>query len=690
MANVIKPKRSSTAAKVPTTSDLVSGEIGVNMADQKVYINNGTSIVQVGAGKLTALGDVAVTSPSTNQTLAWNGTSWVNSSAGTGTVTSVDVSGGTTGLTTSGGPVTTSGTITMAGTLNVANGGTGATTAATALSNLGGIGSITSTDGSVTVTGTGTTRDLSVAVAASTTNVIVQVRNMTGATLTKGTAVYISGATGQIPTVSKALASADSTSAQTLGLINADLSNAANGYVTIIGLITNIDTSAYTDGAQLYLSGTTAGTLTSTKPKAPTHLVYVAVVEYAHVTQGKLFVKVQNGYELDEIHDVQITTPVNGNTLIYDETNSLWKNALLTAGSGVNITNGAGSITISATGSGGTVTSVGQSFTGGLISVSGSPVTTNGTLALTVAGTSGGIPYFSSASTWASSAALAANSLMIGGGAGVAPSTITTGTGVTTALGVNTGTAGAFVVNGGALGTPSSGTVTNLTGTASININGTVGATTPSTGAFTTLSASSTVTFSGTTTNISLGTSQSSGTWTAGGTSQTGIMTLGRSTGNQTTNIQAGATASGNTKTINIGTAGLSGSTTAINIGSAVSGATSTATLNGLLSLTGYYKETVVSTTSSGTYTFDLTTGTIFFITLLANTTFTFPSTTAGISFILFIQSSGYTATWPTAVEWPSGVAPTLTATSGSYDKFVFTSSSAFWFGSTAGFNYIL
>lgn len=61
------------------------------------------------------------------------------------------------------------------------------------------------------------------------------------------------------------------------------------------------------------------------------------------------------------------------------------------------------------------------------------------------------------------------------------------GTGVATALGVSTGTAGAFVVNGGALGTPSSGTVTNLTGTASININGTVGATTPTTGAFTSL-----------------------------------------------------------------------------------------------------------------------------------------------------------------------------------------------------------
>lgn len=115
-------------------------------------------------------------------------------------------------------------------------------------------------------------------------------------------------------------------------------------------------------------------------------------------------------------------------------------------------------------GGSGTVTSVAQSFTGGLISVSGSPITASGTLALTVAGTSGGIPYFSSATTWASSAALVANALMIGGGAGVAPATTTTGTGVVTALGVNTGSAGAFVVNGGALGTPSSGTLTNATG----------------------------------------------------------------------------------------------------------------------------------------------------------------------------------------------------------------------------------
>lgn len=111
----------------------------------------------------------------------------------------------------------------------------------------------------------------------------------------------------------------------------------------------------------------------------------------------------------------------------------------------------------------GSVTSVAQSFTGGLISVGGSPVTTNGTLALTVAGTSGGIPYFSSSSAWASSAALSANALMIGGGAGATPSTITTGIGVLTALGVNVGSVGSFVILNGVLGTPSSGTLTNCT-----------------------------------------------------------------------------------------------------------------------------------------------------------------------------------------------------------------------------------
>jgi hypothetical protein len=126
----------------------------------------------------------------------------------------------------------------------------------------------------------------------------------------------------------------------------------------------------------------------------------------------------------------------------------------------------------------------------------GLPVANGGT-GLT-SGTSGGVLYYSATGTLASSAALAASAIVLGGGAGAAPATTTTGTGVITALGVSVGTAGAFVVNGGALGTPSSGTVTNLTGTASININGTVGATTPAAGTFTSLSDSGNLTFTGT------------------------------------------------------------------------------------------------------------------------------------------------------------------------------------------------
>ena len=113
--------------------------------------------------------------------------------------------------------------------------------------------------------------------------------------------------------------------------------------------------------------------------------------------------------------------------------------------------NSAGTVKLLASNAGalGTVTSVAQSFTGGLISVGGSPVTSSGTLALTVAGTSGGVPYFSSASTWATSAALAASAIVLGGGAGAAPATTTTGTGVVTALGNNANATGGFAtING--------------------------------------------------------------------------------------------------------------------------------------------------------------------------------------------------------------------------------------------------
>ena len=261
--------------------------------------------------------------------------------------------------------------------------------------------SITSADGSIVVTTTGSTVDLAVSQTSPASVLVEQVRNSTGATLTKGTAVYISGATGQIPTVTKAQANNDTNSAQTLGLITADISNNSNGYVTIIGLISNLNTSAYTDGAQLYLSPTTAGTLTATKPYAPNHLVYVAVVAHAHPTQGKLLVKVQNGYEMDELHNVSAQSPSNGQVLIYNASTSLWEKNTLTDGTGITITEGAGSITIANSGVTSAVAGTGISVSSGTgaVTITNTGVTSVGVTS-PVASTGGTTPTISLAASY--------------------------------------------------------------------------------------------------------------------------------------------------------------------------------------------------------------------------------------------------------------------------------------------------
>jgi hypothetical protein len=163
-------------------------------------------------------------------------------------------------------------------------------------------------------------------VAGQSGTLVREVRNTSGATLTKGTVVYINGANGNKPTVAKALATGDSTSAQTFGIIQSDLANNSNGYVVCVGDIVGIDTSGITEGTQLYLSSTTAGAYTTTKQLAPAHLVYIGVVTRSHPTQGQIEVKIQNGYELDEIHDVAISSVANNQVLVYESSTSLWKN----------------------------------------------------------------------------------------------------------------------------------------------------------------------------------------------------------------------------------------------------------------------------------------------------------------------------------------------------------------------------
>lgn len=167
---------------------------------------------------------------------------------------------------------------------------------------------------------------LDIPTAGQASTIVREVKNMTGATLTKGTVVYISGANGNKALVSKALATTDELSSRTFGLLQSNILNNGLGNCVIIGDLTGLDTSSFAEGAQLYLSGTVAGTYTASKILAPTHLVYVGRVTRSHPTLGQIEVGIQNGYELSEIHDVAINTPTNDQVLTYDSATSLWKN----------------------------------------------------------------------------------------------------------------------------------------------------------------------------------------------------------------------------------------------------------------------------------------------------------------------------------------------------------------------------
>jgi len=145
-------------------------------------------------------------------------------------------------------------------------------------------------------------------------------------------AVRVTGAQGQRLKVDLALATTDGLSAETIGLVTETINNNQEGFITTSGLVRGINTTGslqgetWADGDILYLSPTTAGNATKVKPTAPNHLIVLGYVIHAHITQGSIFVKVDNGYELDELHNVKITTPANNNVLAYTSATDLWEN----------------------------------------------------------------------------------------------------------------------------------------------------------------------------------------------------------------------------------------------------------------------------------------------------------------------------------------------------------------------------
>ena len=279
--------RSSNSAGTGISYNSTSGVITNSAPDQTVTLT--------GAGTTSISGTYPSFTITSNDTY-------------NGTVTSVGITESSAALSITGSPLTTSGNI-----------------------NIGFAGNSTqyvAGDGSLVTFPT---------IVTEAQNLICDVYNNTGATLTKGTIVYINGGHGNLPTVTKALATSDATSAQTFGMVQVDITSNNNGHVIVIGQVSDLDTSAYADGTQLYLSSTTAGAYTSTKQYAPAHLVYVGIVVYSHPTHGTIEVKIQNGYEMDELHNVSAQSPNDGDILKYVSSTSLWTK---TAGTTTNIPEG--------------------------------------------------------------------------------------------------------------------------------------------------------------------------------------------------------------------------------------------------------------------------------------------------------------------------------------------------------------
>jgi predicted lipoprotein len=147
----------------------------------------------------------------------------------------------------------------------------------------------------------------------------IAIINKTGATLTKGTIVYIktSSSSASYPEVLKANATTEATSSKTIGAVYEDIANNDVGYIITSGQVHNLNTSAYTVGTRLWLS-TVDGQVTSTPPSQPNHTVFIGFVTRSQSQNGRVLYAIQNGYELGELHDVQVQNPSINDVLYWN------------------------------------------------------------------------------------------------------------------------------------------------------------------------------------------------------------------------------------------------------------------------------------------------------------------------------------------------------------------------------------
>ena len=158
---------------------------------------------------------------------------------------------------------------------------------------------------------------------------VQRVKHADNSGLVQGRVVYLVGSDGTNPTVRYARANTDLTSANTFGVMTEDASGGSKAFCTTFGLVRNINTNNLTEGGLVWLSKDTAGAMTAVRPTAPNHGVEIGFCIRKHATQGVVFVTVQNGYELNELHDVYAPSPTNNQGLLWKSANFRWEAAPL-------------------------------------------------------------------------------------------------------------------------------------------------------------------------------------------------------------------------------------------------------------------------------------------------------------------------------------------------------------------------